>query len=102
MKLNENERKSVRKYLEFKRNRANIFMYNLIESLRPMSLFLVGIPLAGIFFLSIIGLLQFFKYNPIIWISVSIVIIFWYGCILHDLIVPYLKQNYKKLPKIED
>jgi len=99
MNLKENEIKILQTYRDFKRKRTKAILHNIGEDMKILALFVIGIPLAIIFYLAQLRVLSVvLSINPIITATVNVSLIFLYGCILHDLMIPYLRRNYMKVP----
>ena len=86
------ELKVLIKYREIAREKRRRFFNILKDSLKPLYLFLIGIPIAAIFYLAQLRILDKFPSSEMTAI-LSIFLFFLYGCILHDLMIPYLHNN---------
>jgi len=91
-------------YHKQKKERTKAILHNVYEDLRTMYLFIIGLPLAFIFWLAwkgiVYSLLNLPEYSSSKGIF-FVLLIFIYGCIFHDLMIPYLKKpNYVKVPYI--
>lgn len=85
---------------DLKRRRFKATEHNIYECLKSLYLFLIGIPLAFIFWLAYKGvyLSGIVKTYPAMNGICFIILVFFYGCIFHDLINPFMKRNYMEVP----
>ena len=91
-------------YLEIRekfKERRKVILYNIGQDFKSLYLFIIGIPLAIIFWLAWRGIdLSVGKDFPAASNISLILLMFLYACYFHDLVVPCLRTNYKKVPPL--
>ena len=97
--MKQEEINAIIKYKNFRKRRLRAILYNIGQDLKWCSLFVIGIPLATIIYLAQLKVIDLITINPLLTAFTNIALIFLYGCLIHDLMIPYLKVKYIKVPK---
>jgi len=94
----------IKEYTYLKRRRYNVILHNVLQDFKEVFIFAIGIVMAIIFWLaykgSILLVTDLIKESPYLEGVIFVILVFIYACVFHDLIIPYLKKDYIKVPKI--